>query len=189
MSRVAALVLAAGCGRRFGTDKRQARLEDGRTLLQATLDVARAAFDEVWVVLRVDDPATLAPGCKIVRCNDAASGMGHSLAAGVKAVQNASSSDALAVMLGDMPWVGSQSLCLLQEQADAFSILLPEYQGQRGHPVVFGRNFWPMLACCHGDKGARDLLQHNASACRVFALDDPGVLLDVDYPADLHARL
>ncbi|TBU78424.1 nucleotidyltransferase family protein [Phytopseudomonas daroniae] len=185
MSGVAALVLAAGRGRRFGADKRLARLEDGRTLLAATLALAGEAFDEVWVVLRAEDPPTLAAGCRVVRCADADAGMGHSLAAGGRAVAQGSTVEALAVLLGDMPWISPHSLRLLQTRSDARSILLPEYRGQRGHPVIFGRRFWPALANCRGDQGARGLLLQEASACRILPVDDPGVVRDVDHRADL----
>lgn len=187
MPPVIALILAAGRGTRFGSDKRQACLADGRTLLAASVARARAVFDEVHVVLRPeDDPAALGlpDDCPVIRCADADLGMGHSLAAGVRGLSTVPG-DALAVLLGDMPWLAEATLRELLARADARRILFPLHQGQRGHPVVFGRAFWPELERLQGDEGARAVLAAHREAWRVLEVDDPGVVLDVDTPQAL----
>lgn len=185
---VAALLLAAGRGVRFGGDKRQARLGDGRTLLETTLALAREGFDEVWLVLRPeDDPGAweLPADVRLVRCAEAARGMGHSLAAGVAALAGGSAACAVAVMLADMPWIAPASLRALRAQADARHILLPTFHGVRGHPVLFGRAWWPELLQCRGDTGGRPVLAAHPDACRQLDLHDPGVLRDIDRPQDV----
>jgi len=187
MPRVVALLLAAGRGRRFGSDKRLARLPDGRGLLAASAERALQVFAEVHVLLRGEDDTQamgLPDTCRIIRCPDADQGMGHSLAAGVRSLAGCEA-DAIAVLLGDMPWVAADSLWQLCQQAAAERIVYPLYEGQRGHPVLFGRAFWPALQTLTGDEGARALLQAQAAACQVVALADPGVLRDVDRPQAL----
>lgn len=189
MPKVVALILAAGFGTRFGSDKRQAVLGDGRTLLAASLARAEAVFDEVHLVLRPeDDPARLGvpDGARIIRCQDANRGMGHSLAAGARALAG-HPAEALAVLLGDMPWIAEASLRALQAQAAPRRIVFPRYQGERGHPVLFGRDFWAELQGLDGDQGARPVLQAHPDACVALALDDPGVLRDVDHPDALRS--
>lgn len=182
-----ALLLAAGFGKRFGSDKRRVRLADGRTLLAASLANARAVFDEVRVVLRAeDDPIELGLPVDIplVRCADAQSGMGHSLAAGVNSLKSCTA-DSVAILLGDMPWLAESTLRLLLQQATAQRIVFPQHDGQRGHPVLFGRAFWPELLQLQGDEGARAVLQAHREAWYPVVVDDPGVLRDVDTPAAL----
>lgn len=88
--RVVALVLAAGRARRFGSDKRQARLPDGRSLLQAVLQTQLQACGDVRVLLREGDEwgqdlcAQLGVAWQVVP--DADQGMGHTLAAGLRAL-------------------------------------------------------------------------------------------------------
>ncbi|MET1078621.1 MAG: nucleotidyltransferase family protein [Pseudomonas sp.] len=184
---VIALVLAAGRGRRFGGDKRQARLADGRTLLQATLQATQRVFAETYVLLRAeDDPAALEVPARVgvLRCGNAEQGLGDSLAAGVRALVGHPAA-AIAVVLGDMPWVAESSLRALAAQAGAGRIVLGSHGGRYGHPVLFGRQFWPPLQALHGEPGARALIEGAGAACRVLALDDPGLLRDVDTPEAL----
>ena len=191
MPKVIALLLAAGRGTRFGSDKRVARLTDGRTLLAVSLARARQVFAEVWVVLRAEDDAQalgLPADTPIIRCHDAELGMGHSLAAGVHALR-AEPATAIAVLLADMPGIQPASLVLLREQAGAERIVFPLYRGQRGHPVLFGRMFWQELTQLRGDEGARTLLQAHGAACHGLTLDDAGVLLDLDTPQALQQLL
>ncbi|PPV36976.1 nucleotidyltransferase family protein [Ectopseudomonas oleovorans] len=185
---VAALMLAAGYSRRFGTDKRRATLADGRSLLAASLALPCSMLEEVWLVLRPDESITelgLPANIKLVQHPLTAQGMGHSLAAGAERLLAESSADAVAIFLADMPAIRRDSLETLFAHAIANTIVLPSYQGKRGHPVLFGRAFWPQLATLSGDAGAKPVLQQHPEAVRIVELNDPGVLQDIDTPADL----
>jgi molybdenum cofactor cytidylyltransferase len=63
------------------------------------------------------------------------------------------------------------------------SIVVPFYQGQRGHPVGFGSEHRDALIGLDGDTGARALLSTHQVAR--LDVDDPGILRDVDTPEDL----
>ncbi|WP_338459633.1 nucleotidyltransferase family protein [Pseudomonas sp. TE3-3-F2023] len=184
---VVALVLAAGRGMRFGSDKRRATLADGRSLLVHSVERAQAVFDDVRVVVRAGERSedfALPADCPIVASPDAASGMGHSLAAGARSLGN-SQAQAVAILLGDMPWIESATLRRLAEAASASTIVLPHHAGQQGHPVIFGRDFWPALGQLAGDEGARSVVQAHRDRCVVVDVEDAGVLLDVDTPQGL----
>ncbi|AEB57230.1 nucleotidyltransferase family protein [Ectopseudomonas mendocina] len=185
--RVAALMLAAGYSRRFGADKRRATLADGRSLLAASLTLPCSMLEEVWLVLRPDEAPTgmdLPTGVRVVQNAASAQGMGHSLAAGAERLLAESNADAVAIFLADMPSIHRDSLETLIAHSSANNIVLPSYQGKRGHPVLFGRNFWPQLATLSGDAGAKPVLQQNPNAVRIVELDDPGVLQDIDTQED-----
>ncbi|MFA0997713.1 MULTISPECIES: nucleotidyltransferase family protein [Pseudomonas syringae group] len=180
--KVFALVLAAGRSRRFDGDKRKALLPCGRTLLTASLETAGKVFTQTGVVLREDDEVqTLGIPSKvtIIRSEHADLGMGHSLAAGITAALN-SSADAVAILLADMPWIEPQTLRDLARLANTQRIALPMHEGQRGHPVIIGRRFWPELLTLEGDQGAKALIINNPALCDVMNCDDPGVLRDAD---------
>lgn len=182
---VVGLVLAAGFSRRFGADKRRARLSSGQTLLAASLTLPCAQLAEVWVVLRPEDEAEalVVPACvRIVRSESAAHGMGHSLASGIQAIEQQTQAHAVAVFLGDMPWIKADSLGYLLALASPEHIVVPTFQGQPGHPVIFGRKFWPELQQLAGESGAKALLRQHAQRVRRFELNDPGILQDIDTP-------
>ncbi|AQZ34738.1 molybdopterin-guanine dinucleotide biosynthesis protein MobA [Pseudomonas sp. LPH1] len=185
---VAALMLAAGYSRRFGGDKRRLVLDDGRSLLAASLALPCSMLEEVWLVLRPDESIRelgLPASIKLVQHPLTAQGMGHSLAAGAERLLAESHADAAAIFLADMPSIRLDSLETLIAHSSVNCIVLPSYQGKRGHPVLFGRDFWPQLATLSGDTGAKPVLQQNPEAVRIVELNDPGVLQDVDTPADL----
>ena len=182
---VVGLVLAAGFSRRFGADKRRARLSSGQTLLAASLTLPCAQLEEVWVVLRPEDEAAAlaVPACvHLVRSESAAHGMGHSLASGIQAIEQQAQADAAAVFLGDMPWIKADSLGYLLALASPEHIVVPTFQGQPGHPVIFGRKFWSELQQLTGESGAKALLREHAQLVRRLELNDPGILRDIDTP-------
>jgi molybdenum cofactor cytidylyltransferase len=184
---VVALVLAAGQGSRFGSDKRRACLADGRSLLQHSVARALAVFDEVRVVLRPGETAAqlgLPDSCRVVVGTQAMLGMGHSLAAGAASLAD-SPAQAVAIVLGDMPWIQPSTLRELVALANPGAIVLARHQGRNGHPVLFGRELWPALARLAGDEGARSVLQRYPERVRVLQTEDAGVLQDVDTPGAL----
>lgn len=184
---VVALVLAAGRSARFGGDKRRAVLAQGSSVLGQSVEHALAVFGEVRVVLRPGEVAHdlgLPAACQVVHSPDAILGMGHSLAAGVASLGD-SPAEAVAILLGDMPWIAPSTLRQLADAASADSILLPRYQGQPGHPVLFGRAFWPQLMHLTGDEGARVVVRAHRAHCVWVDVEDAGVLRDVDTPQGL----
>ncbi|WP_369986573.1 nucleotidyltransferase family protein [Pseudomonas xanthosomatis] len=184
---VVALVLAAGQGSRFGADKRRAVLGDGRSLLQHSVERALGVFDEVRVVLRAGESAAqlgLPARCRVVPSPDAGLGMGHSLAAGIASLGD-SQATAVAIVLGDMPWILPQTLRELASQTAAPRIVVPRHAGCNGHPVLFGRAFWGELAALGGDEGARSVLQRHRQSVVWLETEDGGVLRDVDEPGAL----
>ncbi len=64
----------------------------------------------------------------------------------------------------------------------------PVYHGQRGHPIGFARRFRAALAALDGDRGGRDILAQHSHELRLIEVDDPGVLVDIDRPADITAE-
>ncbi|MFW6094587.1 MAG: nucleotidyltransferase family protein [Pseudomonadota bacterium] len=187
-----ALLLAAGSSRRFGSDKRHHRLDDGTPLLVASVRRYASAFAELVVVLRPDDDelaerardAAPRGAVTILRCPDAHRGMGHSLAWGAR---HAPPWAHLFVALGDMPWVRTDTLVRLRQTAAAApadAMVRPAHRSVPGHPVAFGRDHVPALARLTGDRGARALLEAHPHV-RLVEVDDPGVLADLDTPPEV----
>lgn len=185
---ITGLILAAGCSSRFGSDKRQAKLGTGRTVLTASVLLVQSQLSEVSVVLRPADDARelgIPDGVHLIRSKSSALGMGHSLASGIRDISEHSHADAVAVFLGDMPWISVESLTLLFTAAKHDRIVQPVFDSQPGHPVLFGRRFWTELLYLTGDIGAKSVIQAHPEALYQISLSDPGIIMDVDIPAAL----
>lgn len=194
--KVLVIVMAAGFSRRFGNaDKRNAALSDGRTLLATTLSQLQrgtcAANYQLAVVIRPeDDAATLGipEDLPLLRAPAAERGLGGSISDAVRSVSADpafAAIDSLAIMLGDMPAIQPETLSMLVAAGRPNSILRPRYQGLPGHPVLFGRDFWPELLSLEGEEGARAVIRANAASLFSIDVGDEGVVVDIDTPEQL----
>ena len=66
----------------------------------------------------------------------------------------------------------------------AAPILRAVHQGQHGHPVIFARAVFPELRTADPAVGARQVLRRDPARVCEVAVDDAGVLRDVDEPDD-----
>jgi len=183
---IAGILLAAGAGTRFGGGKLLHRLPGGTSIGVAALRNLKSALPRVVAVVRPNDHELREllerERVPIIECAQADRGMGHSLAAGVAAEFDA---DGWVIALGDMPRVQPETIQSVAEaMAQGAELVVPVFAGQRGHPVGFGGRFRDYLLALSGDAGARAVLAAHASTVRQLEVDDPGVVQDVDTPAD-----
>lgn len=184
---IVGILLAAGRGSRFGSDKLVHRLPDGTPMALAAARNLRPACERLIAVLRPGSDALAgllaAEGCETVICQDADAGMGRSLARGVR-----QSADAAAwiVALADMPFIlpASHRSVAASLRAGA-SLAASEFHGRRGHPVGFGGQWLEQLTALSGDQGGRSILASHRQQLVLCPVDDPGVLRDIDRPEDL----
>lgn len=183
VEKLTALVPAAGFSRRFGSDKRLLLLPDVLTRIDQALP---GRLDRIVCVLKTSDkadtsrliPESLQTKVEPVWLDDRDNtGLGASLAAGSMACK---SRDAVLVCLADMPFISTDTLNLVCDQASASRVVAPAYQGKRGHPVCFGRAFFAELALLDGDQGARAILERHNDKVIMLPVKDPGILRDVD---------
>jgi len=106
--------------------------------------------------------------------------MGASLAWGVAQTRGA---DGWLIALADMPWIRPETLLAVAETVTGPSVIAaPVYQGRRGHPVAFGRDYGAALMALSGDEGARRLLAGFAREVVLLTCEDSGVVRDIDLP-------
>ncbi|HQQ63681.1 MAG TPA: nucleotidyltransferase family protein [Pseudomonadales bacterium] len=191
---VDAIVLAAGSATRFGSDKRLHRI-DGVSMLQRSISSVHHAARKIRVVLKSADAGQLPmllgqfatdPRVIPLLLENPSLGMGSNLAAAV--AQLSVETDVALVMLADMPYLKATTVTTLVAAAGADRIVVPvcavHGDVRRGHPVLFGRAFFPALRELCGDNGARHILQQQAQHCLPVTVDDEGILRDVDLPGE-----
>lgn len=186
---VTGVLLAAGQARRFGANKLLATLPDGNPVALTTAATLAAAVDRVVVVVGDAASATAVrfatAGYTPIPCSDAALGMAHSLRCGVAA---SADSAAWLVMLADMPFVRAETLRQIVAAIRAgAAIVVPRQAGREGHPVAFAASFRAELEALQGDRGARSILERHRAAIRYLDVEDSGIHVDIDTPADLAA--
>lgn len=193
----AAIVLAAGASRRFGSNKLLYPL----TLHGATMPLAAhsllpwlEAFDHVSVVVRPGADAFCSAletalgedrSAKLrwVECLDALQGMASSLVCGVRANHDAAG---WLIGLADMPALPLAAIAGVRDALSAGAALAaPSRSGLRGHPVGFSSVYRDELLALQGDNGARRLLERDLSRVSDVPIADAGIFADIDSPGDL----
>ncbi len=191
-----AILLAAGSGRRFGGGKMLAAFE-GAPLVEGALKAALAAPVRGVTVVTGSDPEAvteivwiiadrLGQGARldVVHADDHLEGMGASLRRGMASLP--ADTQGVFVFLGDMPRIPASVLPGLVAAVEAGApAAAPVWEGQRGHPVLFGPGLLGDLGRVTGDAGAREILKGLGPALALVPAPDAGVLFDVDQPADL----
>lgn len=168
--RPTVLVLASGRGERFAASggrvhKLQALLA-GKTVLQHTLD-AVAASGLPWHLESAGHP-----------------GMGDTIAAAVRATPDAAG---WLILPGDLPLVQADTLRAVADALAHHAVVLPAFQGRRGHPVGFSAACRAGLLDLKGNQGAALVVraQQAINSVALLALDDVGIVTDIDTVEDL----
>ena len=191
---VAGLLLAAGSSRRLGQPK-QLLPYRGRTLLDATLDVARAApFSQRMVTVggAAADVLDIVDfdGFHVVDSLHFTDGCSSSIVSALDAVSPDVSG--IVMLLGDQPGVTIQAIELLIAAATAGDQAAPlgvcNYRDGVGHPFWFGRQVFGDLAQLHGDKAVWKLIESGTYPVTYVPIDD-AIPLDVDTWDDYQALL
>ena len=171
MSRVAAVVLAAGAATRFGAPKQ-------RLLVPRVLErLAASPVDEIVVVegafeLCVDSTQA---DVRLVHCAEWERGPGASLRCGLAALGD--DVEAAIVIMGDGPDLAPEAVArvIASWRTEGGDVVAASYGGVRGHPLLAARAVWADVP----DAGLRVLDP------RLVPCDDLGFPGDVDTPEDM----
>lgn len=187
---IGGVILAAGKGTRFeGGNKLLADVEGTPIVRRAAETLCQSSLDDIVAVVGHEGDrvaAALADLDLSIRDNENyAAGQSVSVRLGVDAARDADW-DAIVFMLGDMPFVRPPTVDALRTAyaTGDGSIVVPTYEGQRGNPVLFGRQHYDALSAVSGDRGGRDLIENHENTVFID-VDDPGVTRDIDSQRDL----
>jgi molybdenum cofactor cytidylyltransferase len=188
----AGVVLAAGRSVRLGRPK-QLLPYRGRTLLDATLDGARACgFDQLIVTVggAADEVRASVDltDCVVVDSVHFAEGCASSITAALGAVDPRA--DGLALLLGDQPGIEPSVVHALLEAVGTSGDVLGvcRYDDGRGHPFWVGRSLFDELGELHGDKAVWKLIESGRRPVTDVAVSGR-VPFDVDTMADYERLL
>ncbi len=190
---ITAVILAAGESKRMGQPKLSMAWE-GKTILEHTIDNCLSSMSSETIVVlgyKAKELARVIGDRPVISVVNPAyrNGMSSSLISGVKIVS--SRTQGIMLALADQPAIDSQTINKLIEifGKRQKNIIIPVYQGKRGHPVIFHIKYREELLNIRGDIGAREVIQRHVDDILEIAVDCKGVLIDIDTPSDFHNHL
>lgn len=189
---ISALLLAAGKGERMGGVKQLLSLGEKRMIEAALQNLRASRCNEIIVVLgfAAEEIRPLVEGKERVRVvinPRFAEGMSTSIHQGLKEISTRATG--ILIALADQPFIPPEVINALIEgfQTGAQGIVLPAYEGKRGHPVILDRKKYETdLFELQGDVGGKEIVRTYPEDVLEVEVASRGVLIDIDAPEDYH---
>ncbi len=178
------IIPAAGRSRRMGSSKPLLDA-DGPSFLQRVVGhLSGGGCRPVVVVVRDPDGPVAAmarqSGARVVENPDPSTGPISSLRAGLQSLDEEAAGCAFCPV--DHPRISPDTVARLRDvfrETDA-PIVVPTHDGRRGHPVLFRKDLFDELLEDELEEGARTVLRRHEDEVREVAVDDEGILIDID---------
>lgn len=165
------------------------------TFLSAAIRVLSPHVDMVLVVAGKNEgdiaPVVYANGASLVVNPDASRGQFSSLQTGLQDVLNRGR-DAALITLVDRPPVRPDTVRVLLSAFEQSLqhwkwAVIPEYQGNHGHPVLAGRELIEAFLRAPASSNAREVEHANLGKIEYVSVDDPLVTVNIDTPEEYAA--
>ena len=186
----AGIVLAAGASRRMGSPKALLHYE-GEAFFDRLIRIFAPVCTEVIVVLGRDARAIraglqTATAVRFIINAEWELGQLSSLQCGLTAL--AGETRAIFFTPVDCPAIQPETpSALLHSYEPGDRFVIPRFQGRHGHPVLFDAQLAGEFLALGPEAAARDIVHRYVDSTRYVDVDDPGILRDVDEPADYEA--
>jgi molybdenum cofactor cytidylyltransferase len=189
MLPVGAIVLAAGEGRRVGLGPKALLVRDGHPFLETCVGACReGGCDPIWVVVRnIPELARLAGalGARVVVNEDPERGMFSSVRCGLRGIEF-DAVRGIIVYPVDHPRVKASTMqAIVAELKDEDTWVVPVHGGRPGHPIGIGVRVARRISRLPDSFTLRAALEHVGAERVDVAVDDAGILENVNTPEDL----
>lgn len=190
--RIAAVILAAGAGRRFGGQKALATL-GGRPLVCWVVDAAQAAHLSPIQVVGPNSVDALRDAVSestatVVPNPESSWGIATSIACGLRSLAEQDDVEAAVLLHADQPLVSADlvSMLLASYRRLPMHAVIASFRGTLAPPVLAARALWPELSALRGDNGGKQVIMRDPARVAVLELDQ-GPPFDIDTQQDLAA--
>lgn len=187
---ISVIVLAAGESRRMGEINKLHMPINGVPLIRRSIETILAAeLGELVVVLgheRVDTEALLEGLPVRTEWNDDyQSGQMTSVHCGLGSLSQ--TCNGVMIALGDQPALTVNDINYLVDaffSRDGGEVVIPEYQGKRGNPVIISSRCRQQIIAGNYNLGCRRFIENNPELVRTVEMPGPSVVIDLDTPMD-----
>lgn len=193
MNEVQAIVLAAGMSTRMGTQKLLLPF-DGKTMIEKVVEnILNSGIENIVAVLganhtEIEEVLEFWP-VQTVWNEDFQEGMHTSVISGIKALPV--EAKATMIFLGDQPFIAEKVVRQVIEawQTSGKGIVIPLYEGKRGHPPLYDLKYRDELLNLDPAVGLRSVAQKFPE--EIFEVETfcPEIVRDIDTPDDYSNEL
>lgn len=191
--RVVGVVLAAGESRRMGRLKALLPFGTCTVIEQVLQPLLQAELVEVAVVLgyRAADIAAVISRLPVRTLNNPNYQQGMTTSVQVALRQIIPIPDAYLLALVDQPHLGVEpaQLVLAAFTRTRKGLVIPTYQGKRGHPIVLASRYRQEVLALGPQQGLNLVTRGHPGDTLEVPMDCDAILRDIDYPTDYDAEL
>ena len=186
------ILLAAGSSTRFGSSKALARIM-GETVIERLLDeLLKSKLDEIIVVLGAHEqeirPLILKhKSIKVVYNKDHNLGQSSSFKCGLRALDQAGTGILLLPVDHPLLQAGTVDRLIAEFVQAKAKVLIPTFNGKRGHPPVFSIDLLNEFLALSDDRGINTVVHRHANETKELAVKDPGVIKAFNTPQELES--
>jgi len=188
---IVAIILAAGESRRMGQPKALLPI-NGTTFLQKIITALQSTPIAKTIVVLGHNAEEMQRHIRdlpidIVVNEEYKKGQLSSLTAAIRRIkssEDADDVDGILVHLVDHPYVNAGLVTAMIEKFYATKkwIVVPRYQGRRGHPVIFSRFLFAELLAAPIDQGAKSVVHAHREQTIEVDTEEEGITIDIDTP-------
>ena len=189
------ILLAAGCSRRFGSNKLLYEIEGKPMYLRALEQLQKAQRELVREFSHMEDSCRLAvvtqyeeirrtaekKKIEVVMNPQPEDGIASSLKLGL---ERFSESDGCLFAVADQPWLTGETIAGLVRLflRSGKGLACAAEKGVPGNPCIFSRKYYPALLELSGDRGGKRVLRQHPEDVAFLEITDRRELMDMDFP-------
>jgi molybdenum cofactor cytidylyltransferase len=188
---LAGVILAAGYSSRMGKDKALLELPgSGKNFISAQIASLKPHCELVIVIAGANVDAikdfVFAEAAELLANPDPARGQFSSLRVGLQAVLDRGRDKALITHVDRIPCSSQTIEGLKSRFAEAHGewLVVPEYEGQHGHPVLAGREMIEAWLQAPIESTAREIEHAHQQRIEYLRVNDPSVVANINTPDD-----
>ena len=185
---ISAILLTAGQSKRMISENKLTKKIQGVPLIKHSVkNILAASIDELIIVLGyqkeiIEKLIDKNEKIQFIFNKDFESGMSSSIKIGLNHLSE--KTEAFFICLGDMPMVSHVIYDQLIKSKNNKEIIVPNYNGQQGNPVLFNKSMKEKVMDISGDIGAKKILELNKDKILNLEINDQSIVKGFDTQDD-----